>query len=103
MDYSKLSDGDINYAVANALGSNTAKTYSGEVLVVKCRVWARFDPCNNPMDAFPIIVENSIGFTPPIHDEKWEAMTFDRGGYVHKNEYDKNPLRAAMIVFLMMQ
>lgn len=56
------------------------------------------DYCNNPSDAMPILIENKIGF-------KWvnggcTASSVLRG--YHESTSD-NPLRAAMIVFLMMQ
>ena len=63
------------------------------------------DYCNNPSDAWPIIVDNKIGVSP--HGEKWMANNFNPssvGSYqVQTMSYDKNPLRAAMIVFLMMR
>lgn len=56
-----------------------------------------FDYCNNPSDAMPILVENKIGF-------KWfngscTASSVLRG---YHESTSNNPLRAAMIVFLMM-
>ncbi|TWY19391.1 phage protein NinX family protein [Enterobacter roggenkampii] len=95
MDYSQLSDFEINSAVSMALLDKSANP--------SARYVAIGNYCNNPADAWPIIVENKIGLTPPMHDENWEAMTFDKFGYVNKNEYNVNPLRAAMIVFLLMK
>ena len=126
MDYSKMSDFEINKSVAIALDIDmhfyipeseddfqpgflptelgpiwqTSAGFVGEFTVSNGNV---FNPCNDPAYAWPIILSAKIGLTPPMHDDNWEAMTFDRGGYVNKNEYDSNPLRAAMIVFLMMQ
>lgn len=95
MDYSQLSDFEINSAVSMALLDKSANP--------SARYVAIGNYCNNPADTWPIIVENKIGLTPPMHDENWEAMTFDKFGYVNKNEYNVNPLRAAMIVFLLMK
>lgn len=58
------------------------------------------DYCNNPSDAWPIILDSKITVRPWNHDE-WQSFTMD--GY----DYDfmawhENPLRAAMISFLMM-
>lgn len=118
MDYSQLSDFEINSAVHNAkLKEPYALVFMGDDRIA----WTKengdqiitekvpytkngvHDYCNNPADAWPIIVENKIGLTPPMHDENWEAMTFDKFGYVNKNEYNANPLRAAMIVFLLIK
>ena len=57
-----------------------------------------FDPCNNPADAWPIIVENRIRVNPVLYT-KWMAEDYledisHSGG---------NPLRCAMVVFLMMK
>ena len=57
-----------------------------------------FDYCNNPSDAMPILIKMKIGF-------KWVNGSCTAGsvmrGY-HESTSD-NPLRAAMIVFLMMR
>ncbi|HEC5301770.1 TPA: DUF2591 domain-containing protein [Enterobacter asburiae] len=95
MDYSQLSDFEINKLVLNKVSNGKPEEW--------LEPYASFDPCNDPSDAWPIIVENKIGLTPPMHDENWEAMTFDKFGYVNKNEYTAKPLRAAMIVFLLMK
>lgn len=64
-----------------------------------------FNPCNNPADAWPIIAEN--GITLAFQDGNWwadnlaywvDGVEWNIGGII-----DKNPLRAAMIVFLMMK
>lgn len=57
-----------------------------------------FDPCNNPADAWPIIVENRIRINPILYT-KWMAEDY----LENVSSCDENPLRAAMIVFLMMQ
>lgn len=108
MDYSKMSDFEINKRVFTALRGTKPLGYphnadGRSVGNESNNQYTWYDYCNNPADAWPIILSSKIGLTPPMHDENWEAMTFDRGGYVNKNEYDKNPLRAAMVVFLMMQ
>lgn len=57
----------------------------------------KFDPCNNPADAWPIITNNFISVIPSIHRDIWFAD--GQGG---ETTFDTNPLRAAMIVFLKM-
>ena len=60
------------------------------------------DYCNNPSDAWPIILENKI-HTGWAFDDLWRADITNQGqaGPFRKEEaVNKNPLRAAMIVFL---
>lgn len=57
----------------------------------------KFDPCNNPADAWPIITNNFISVIPSTHRDIWFAD--GQGG---ETAFDTNPLRAAMIVFLKM-
>lgn len=57
-----------------------------------------FDPCNNPADAWPIIVDNKLSIYP--NAERWGVEGPEANDPFH---FDKNPLRAAMIVFLMMK
>lgn len=115
MDYSKLSDFEINAAVFENLhggapdykegdgGAMVLISYEGDVVggdAVEVEVERGvFNPCNNPADAWPIIVDNLLRMTPVVHhgSVSWIAC---RGDYGVSHE---NPLRAAMIVFLMMQ
>lgn len=114
MDYSKLSDQEVNAVVAKKIGiqfdeegpcifdsSNIDSPYSdGEP------VRFSFDPCNNAADAWPIIESNGISIVKHGHgmwlassDAYWvDGVEWQIGGENHPN-----PLRAAMIVFLMMQ
>lgn len=98
MDYSKLSDMEINgrvlHAITNgkAIRIQQASVASGET-----------DYCNNPADAWPIIVGNKICLSCKPNRDDWDAFTLSDKGYTEEVTYDPNPLRAAMIVFLMMQ
>ncbi|HCT3534822.1 TPA: DUF2591 family protein [Enterobacter hormaechei subsp. xiangfangensis] len=101
-DYSKLSDKEVNRKVQIAsrlIGSMTGRG----VLIVRDGKWEFFDPCNNPADAWPIITANKISIYAMSEADKrggWGAEAF------HPNDaysFNDNPLRAAMIVFLMMQ
>lgn len=71
--------------------------------------YRRGDYCNNPADAWPIILENGINiFTDMIpHGLLGQARVsvIDDGriGSECLIAKDKNPLRAAMIVFLMLK
>lgn len=119
MDYSKLSDFDINKLIADIVmngtwhvrpshpdnntggwlyGSNGIQTYDLP------------DYCDNPADAWPIVVENKISLVWIAETSRWCAS---HGGNA-ESEYwgwdecpdvyheNINPLRAAMTVFLMM-
>lgn len=114
MDYSKLSDFEINKAVAEIAiygdwlleptdespswffnhgvpGKNTVKLP---------------DYCNNPADAWPIIVDNRITVMIDDTTNDWSAALVqdfcDTSAFKHSNCH-KKPLRAAMVTFLMMQ
>lgn len=131
MDYSKLSDFEINNRVAKALGAKQVDSYENgercaiyyelgdEALTVRkgqALVNEQFDPCNNAADAWPILFKNLIGIEPlyefddedeetsgGIHpDGEWEACHVRNNGIAFRSEHG-NPLRAAMIVYLMMQ
>ena len=70
-----------------------------------------FDPCNNPADAWPIIVENKISTMWMTAEKEWCAWSggdLEEGCWEWENIPDyyfsgESPLRAAMIVFLMMK
>ncbi|EMX6722773.1 phage protein NinX family protein [Escherichia coli] len=122
MDYSQLSDFEINVAVFEAIhngspdykeGENGAMVFisfegdivNGDAVEVEVERGS-FNPCANPADAWPIITENNISIIldnpsmPCATDNAREL--FDDAGPNVGVAYD-NPLRAAMIVFLMMQ
>ncbi|EOZ5066865.1 TPA: DUF2591 domain-containing protein [Enterobacter cloacae] len=122
MDYSQLSDFEINKRVAIALNIDmhffipeSENSFDLEVLPSEMGpIWQTsadmvlqyrpsngnsFNPCNNPADAWPIIESNRISIRNRYEGD-WKA----------ENEWGEsrfhvacNPLRAAMIVFLMMQ
>lgn len=127
MDYENMSDFEINKVVAEAYGlliqelddstslgmtTDFHEKYPSVVWVAhtdhstwrQCEPWWQFDPCNNPSDAWPIIVENKIDIEF-IHDENSVTASV----YCYKTSEFlgwhncENPLRAAMIVYLMMQ
>ena len=104
MDYSKLSDFEINKRVFmsitgakplgyphNADGRSVGNESNGE--------YRWYDYCNNPADAWPIIFSHRIGVSPAAVGDKWAAHYCNWDIAI----VDTNPLRAAMIVFLMMQ
>lgn len=69
-----------------------------------------FDPCNNPADAMPIIIENKISLHAPVFSEGWMAENTGSDEDVNDgfqvdyfDAHNQNPCRAAMEVFLMMK
>lgn len=122
MDYSQLSDFEINVAVFEAIhngspdykeGENGAMVFisfegdivNGDAVEVEVERGS-FNPCANPADAWPIITENKISIildnpSMPCATDNARDLFDDAGPNVGV-AYD-NPLRAAMIVFLMMR
>ena len=101
--YRDKSDYELNLAVAHYLGYKPS--LSGNIVTIKqevkhgCIVYSEnFDPCNNPADAMPIVFKSRIAICP-IFSSDWCA-TSDCDAY---RVINKNPLRAAMEVFLMMK
>lgn len=127
MDYSKMSDFEINTAVFETLhggspdyregdgGAMVLISYEGDVVggdAVEVEVErGLFNPCNDPADAWPIIVENEISIMWMTVEQQWCSSALgelEEGcwewSYCPDHYFgDSNPLRAAMIVFLMMQ
>lgn len=97
-DYAAMSDQQINREVQKLTGIG-CMSGSGVLIIADGR-WRTFDPCNNPADAWPIITGSMISIRPVGNDgQLWEAAGIDG----MKADYDKNPLRAAMVVFLKMK
>lgn len=117
-DYSKMSDFEINKLVAeshrvywhlrpNSVGNDSwiycdyyseCDTNNGEIAITLP------DYCNNPSDAWPIILSNFIALKPVkwyVAGYRWFASKGD--GDFGLKFADDNPLRAAMVVYLMMK
>lgn len=98
-DYGAMSDFEINCAVAIAI-------WDTDVTAVDLE----FEPCSSWCDAGPIIVSNKISLHAPSLLDSWSAEFvgsdddvndgYEADYFQHRNI---NPLRAAMIIFLMMQ
>lgn len=105
-DYASMSDEQIAEEVAKFIELGDRKQKGDGTLYIKNNVWTRFDPCNNPADAWPIITSKKICIAFDVF-----AEPNDGGGWVACPAYyiqgerirHDNPLRAAMIVFLMMK
>lgn len=95
MDYSKLSDHEINVKVGSVIG------FTAKLMAVNKQT----DYCNNPADAWTIIKENMISVcayrqaNPGMKEVSW----WEADNFCEHITRDDNPLRAAMIVFLKMQ
>jgi len=94
MNYSEMSDFEINEAVSKTLLSEAANPNARFVAIGDyCRSWA---------DAGPIIDKNGIAILP--FKKTTPAAFPSREGLVSARLVEhENVLRAAMIVFLMMQ
>lgn len=103
MNYEEMSDFEINKIVAEALGMELSSDHSGQYVGVisrsdGCRPsYKHVNFCNNPSDAWPIIMECKIDIQ---HRDGFNTPCAKHCDLMIAN---KNPLRAAMIVFLMMQ
>ena len=97
-DYSKMSDLEINIMVSKSLYGELSNWHKGELNE------GVTDYCNNPSDAWPIIYGELISLSATETSEgnhRWFAFSREREGY--KQVACGNPLRAAMIVYLMMK
>ncbi len=106
MNYQEMSDTQINVEVAKALGFDSKPFLEAVESGDKPLYGERFDPCNSWADAGPIIQENRItiineNLSIPVAVNDCYGWYCDEDKPLHcRNE---NPLRAAMILFLMMK
>ncbi|MDE9519709.1 hypothetical protein KKJ17_18815 [Xenorhabdus bovienii] len=87
MDYSTLSDFEINKRVAQYIDITPDNIFDNEEMIFKPvgnDKFEKFDPCNKPEHAMPIILENNINL---IHGENELAELFD-----HHSAYTINDL-----------
>jgi hypothetical protein len=114
MDYSKLSDFEVNLKLAHILlgkdnydwNSDKKEVYLAGIDGGEFLSNGYFDPCNNPADAWPIIQSNGISLVKYEHG-MWlassDAYWVDGVEWQIDGEAHSRPLRAAMIVYLKMQ
>ena len=117
-NYETMSDFEINRAVACRLDGNDLDIFGRPMFASDCYFsvpsessveWHQFgcdesklfDPCNNPSDAWPIIAGMVANGCVVQILQAGVVVILQGGGRIQF--MDKNPLRAAMIVFLMMQ
>ena len=119
-DYASMSDQQINQLVGTIVsrdglsiiasnGNAVIHEYSdcGDFKGI-CLGWKVFDPCNNPADAWPIVNASRIsimfdGTDPQCEGEHHEWCDAISSSQKFGIQHQSNPLRAAMIVFLMMK
>ncbi|MFW5402405.1 phage protein NinX family protein [Yersinia sp. 1252 StPb PI] len=109
-DYSAMSDFEINKAVAIHLGMKPFHEETGwqgltkepyvDVVVRGAGRLGAFNPCNNPADAYPIMLCHGIGID--YDGISWTASDWRENKHSDWRNHPEHPLRLAMIVFLMM-
>ncbi|HDU8494366.1 DUF2591 domain-containing protein [Morganella morganii] len=101
--YSDKSDFEINKEVVKLIktkGGYSCVDYDEIVKVYVSQntgIYKEFDPCNNPADAMPII--NEYGISLMYKEREFQVATNDGNYYCCMS----NPLKAAMVIFLMMK
>ncbi|WP_341401343.1 phage protein NinX family protein [Morganella morganii] len=107
----EVTDYEINKTVAKYLKLNMIAYDRTGIVLFDDMDATPFDPCNNPADAMPIIIENKITVIYDCINHSWCAhagYTVEEcgGGYeivpIHCVDSDSY-YRAAMEVFLMMK
>ncbi|KKY70293.1 hypothetical protein OA40_02525 [Morganella morganii] len=93
--YRDKSDFEINLKVAKYIFCAGCEIYSSGEFPDDIK----FDPCNNPADAMPIIIENGISLISDWNEIGVWGATYQPW----ISSENKSPLRAAMEVFLMMK
>ena len=98
MNYSELSDFEINKLVAEKLGQDLSGVNETNQFNYNIA-----DYCTNPEYSFPITTDNGISIT--LHGKVWIAWADKPVGCSGKTQvrefsYHENPQRAAMEVFL---
>ena len=118
-DYSEMSDFEINKMVAMTIegvdfDSNWNAKYAVDCFIKSMDMesvnvlwsgneeYSTFNPCNNPSDMWPLIIENKIDvcFIGPA--SLWTSFGLTKSKLFVESSGD-NPLRAAAIVYLMIK
>jgi hypothetical protein len=102
MNYEDMSDFEVNEQVARLRFGVFAACHDGSRKNGSVRAsGAEFDPCNNPSDAWPIIISNKIGITHG--SQMCSAVTVTDNELIQIPCTPSELLRAAMICFLKMK
>lgn len=100
-----------NDKIVELIGIDLSCKFGSSIDIEKEHVYGKFDPCNNPADAMPIIIENKITVA---YDKLYETWCAHVGSVMGDGDWDysiepainycdDNYYRAAMICFLMMK
>ncbi|CAM0102532.1 hypothetical protein MYOV072v1_p0036 [Vibrio phage 207E29.1] len=106
MNYEDMSYFEINKRVGMYLGHSVSAEHecikTGSCLLLTSKAFERieFNPCNNPSDAWSIIVDNGISIDCWGYFWGADIQVHEEIAFEHE---DENPLRAAMICFLKMK
>ncbi|WOC01627.1 MULTISPECIES: phage protein NinX family protein [unclassified Providencia] len=103
--YTELSDFEINRLIAEMDTKNRYVYFEKEQTIFRKfsnGQTQKFNPCNYPVDAMPIIIDNGIAIRPyktatPV------AFNAEIGEFYGHTVYNENILRAAMELFLLMK
>ncbi len=114
MNYETASDFDLSMAVAKLANPSNKdiQDWDGEVAIAsggdgRGGYWVTYFDINNPADMWPIITSNNLSVISAGEGKGYYASN----GYLHHSgsifddtveHHDKNPLRAAAIVYLKM-
>ncbi len=95
-----------NDKIVELIGIDLSCEFGSCIDIEKEHVYGKFDPCNNPYDAMPIIIENKICMAYDVFAEErdggnWVAQP--AYGFSNERVRSNNYYRAAMICFLMMK
>lgn len=111
--YTELSDLEINKRVfvAAKIEHEDTDLHSNKVFYGDGANWIEFNPCNNPADAMPIIIENKISLLAGDSNfwcaryGEWNILPCPSGiAFIEKAQViNDSPYRAAMELFLMMK
>lgn len=110
--YTEMSDLEINkhVFVAAKIEHEDTDLHSNKVFYGDGANWIEFNPCNNPADAMPIIIDSRIGLHPADCGDWWvavyEGLNQKSDIRFEVNRYEsrsKNLLRACMEVYLIMK
>lgn len=86
-----------NDKIVELIGIDLSCEFGSCIDIEKEHVYGKFDPCNNPADAMPIVIEN--GISSLFNDDEWICSV----PYTEFLSINENLYRAAMEVFLMMK
>ena len=99
MNYEAMSDDEINYEVAkHSFDEAWLERHYGKEGMLP-------DYCNDVEAAWPVIFENKIGIETTALANEWIARTCstNMSNMFFRCHKDKKPLRAAMVVYLMIK